>query len=162
MIRITLLPYLVSLLSLGTVAAARSGEEGPLSTSLDLPATAAFSKDPNRFVGDVLEITRGRGATIGWYVRATTEEEVRVSVEYTCEKPLNQAYQLSFDGQDRFWEVAPTGTGGAAWEMAELGTFRLRAGLPVLILLVPPSGTTYGHPVRFRRLVLEGATPGNL
>jgi cytochrome c len=162
MIRITLLPYLVSLLSLGTVAAARSAEEAPPSTSLDLPATAVFSKGPNRFVGDVLEITRGRGATIGWYVRATTEEEVRVSVEYTCEKPLNQAYQLSFDGQDRFWEVAPTGTGGAAWEMAELGTFRLRAGLPVLILLVPPSGTTYGHPVRFRRLVLEGAPPGNL
>jgi len=162
MSRPPLFPYLLSLLSFLACPAVIAAEKSTPSASLDLPATAVFSKGPNRFVGDVLEITKGRGATLGWYVRADKEEEVRVSIEYTCEKPLNQAYQLSFDGQDRFWDVAPTGEGDAAWERADLGTFRLRAGLPVLVLLVPPSGTTYGHPVRFRRLVLEGATPGNL
>lgn len=141
------------------LAVVPAGQSAP-SASLDLPASIVFSKGPNRFVGDVLEITKGRGATLGWYVRAEREEEVRVSVEYTCGGPLNQAYQLSFDGHDRFWEVAPTE--GEDWALAELGTFRMRAGLPVLVLLVPPSGTTYGHPVRFRRLVIEGASPGNL
>lgn len=127
---------------------------------LDLPATQIFSKGPNAYAGEVLEITKGRGAIIGWYVQAKQSEEVRVSIEYTCAAPLNQAYQLSFDGQDRFWEVPPTPDGG--WSRAELGTFPMRAGLPLLVLLVPPSGTKYDHPVRFRKLVLEGATPGNL
>lgn len=128
--------------------------------SLDLPAAAVFEKGQNRFVGEVLELTRGRGATLGWYLLAAQEEEVRVSIEYTCEAPLNQAYQLSFDGEDRFWDVVPTQ--GEGWTLAELGVFRVRAGLPVLVLLVPPSGTKYPHPVRFRRLVVEGETPGNL
>jgi mono/diheme cytochrome c family protein len=130
------------------------------SRTLDLPATMIFAKGPNEYAGDVLEITRGRGATIGWYVRAERGEEVRVGIEYACEKPLNQAYQLSFDGIDRFWEVVPTAKG--EWRRADLGTFKIREGLPVLIFLVPPSGTKYPHPVRFRKLVLEGATAGNL
>jgi len=130
------------------------------SRTLDLPATMIFSKGPNEYDGDVLEITRGRGAILGWYVRASKEEEVRVSIDYACEKPLNQAYQLSFDGMDRFWDVVPTAKGERG--RADLGTFRIRAGLPVLVFLVPPSGTKYPHPLRFRKLVLEGATVGNL
>ncbi len=159
MSRLPVSPFFLALLFPGAVLAA---ETATPPTSLDLPATVIFSEGPNRFVDDVLEITKGRGATIGWYVRAEKEEEVRVSVEYTCAKPLNQAYQLSFDGHDRFWNVAPTGADDTAWTQADLGTFRLRAGLPVLILLVPPTGTSYPHPVRFRRLVIEGTTPGNL
>lgn len=136
------------------------GEDPVTGHALELPATMIFDKGPNRYDGDVLEITKGRGATIGWYVEAQHEEEVRVLAEYTCEAPLNQAYQLSFDGEDRFWDVEPTS--GDGWKRAELGTFRMRAGLPLLVLLVPPSGTKYPHPVRFRRLVLKGASPENL
>lgn len=130
------------------------------SPSLDLPATQIFSRGPNEYAGDVLEITRGRGAIIGWYVQAKQSEEVRVSIEYACAKPLNQAYQLSFDGHDRFWDVSPTSEG--AWSEAELGTFQMRAGMPLLVLLVPPSSAKYKHPLRFRKLVLKGTTPGNL
>lgn len=124
--------------------------------ALDLPATLIFDKGPNRYAGEVLEITRGRGATIGWYVQAQQAGEVRVLAEYTCERPLNQAYQLSFDGQDVFWDVEPTGK-KKEWRRAELGRFPIRAGLPVLVLLVPPSGTKYEHPVRFQKLIIEGA-----
>jgi len=136
------------------------GQAAEPNRSLDLPAQAIFSKGPNQWNDDVLEITRGRGAIIGWYLRAEQEEEVTVVVEYASTQPLNQAYQLSFDGQDRFWDVEPTPDGG--WSQAELGTFRVRAGLPILVLLVPPSGTTYPQPVKFRKLIVEGTTPGNL
>lgn len=130
------------------------------SHSLDLPAKAIFSKGPNKWNGDVLEITRGRGAIIGWYLQAEKEEEVTVAIEYAAAQALNQAYQLSFDGEDRFWNVAPTSND--EWAQVELGTFRVRAGLPVLVLLVPPSGTTYPQPVKLRRLIVTGKTPGNL
>ncbi len=146
--------------AIGAALVASSHGSDPSSRGLDLPATAVFEKGPNRFAGEVLEITKGRGATLGWYVLAQREEAVRVSIEYTCEAPLNQAYQLSFDGADRFWDAVPTKDG--EWTRAELGVFRMRAGLPVLVLLVPPSGTAYPHPLRFRRLVLEGESPGNL
>ena len=78
------------------------------SHSLDLPSTQIFSKGPNEYKDEVLEITRGRGALIGWYIRAKKEEGVRVTIEYSCAAKLNQAYQLSFDGQDKFWNVTPT------------------------------------------------------
>jgi mono/diheme cytochrome c family protein len=130
------------------------------SRALELPSTAIFSKGPNQQNGEVLEITRGRGATIGWYVMAQREEQVTVSIEYACARPLDQEYQLSFDGHDRFWEVPPTENG--EWARAELGRFPVRAGLPVLVLLVPPSGRKYEHPFRFRKLIVEGVTPGNL
>ncbi|MDP1587768.1 MAG: hypothetical protein Q8M07_08510, partial [Prosthecobacter sp.] len=102
-----------------------------LSPSLDLPATMIFSKGPNEYAGDALEITKGRGANIGWYVQAGKPEEVEVFIEYACEKPLDQAYQLSFDGKDSFWEVPVTQKG--EWARAKLGTFQMRAGLPVLV-----------------------------
>ncbi len=127
---------------------------------LDLNAKTIFSKGPNEWNGDVLEITRGRGAIIGWYVRARQAEEVTVFVEYSCAQPLNQAYQLSFDGEDRFWEVPTTPEG--VFERVKLDSFRMRAGLPVLVMLVPPSGTKYSHPFRFRKLILESETPDNL
>ncbi|MES2693288.1 MAG: cytochrome c [Verrucomicrobiota bacterium] len=127
---------------------------------LDLPAKAIFSKGPNVWNGEVLEITRGRGAVLAWYITAQAEEEVTVFIEYACAKPLNQDYQLSFDGVDRFWEVKPTGEG--VWGREAIGTFRLRAGLPVLVQLVPPSGTKYGHAVHFRKLIVAGAKPGNV
>jgi len=127
---------------------------------LDLPAKAIFSKGPNKWDGDVLEITIGRGANIGWYIAAQREEEVTVSIEYSCAKPLNQEFQISFDGQDRFWEVPVTKEG--EWSRAKLGVFRVRAGLPVLVLLMPPSGRKYEHPFRFRRLTVESRSPGNL
>lgn len=130
------------------------------SRSLDLPAKAIFSQGPNEWNGEVLEITRGRGAIIGWYVSALQEEEVTVSIEYECAKPLTQEYQLSFDGVDRFWEVPVTAEG--EWSRVELGTYRMRAGLPILVQLVPPSGPKYEHPLRFRKLILEGKTAGNL
>lgn len=128
--------------------------------SLELPATMIFEPGPNRYDGEVLEIEKGRGASIGWYIEAKRGEEVRVSVEYTCEAPLNQAYQLSFDGKNHFWEVEPTPNGN--WKRADLGVFRMRPGLPVLVHLVPPSGTKYPHPLRFRSLIIEGKTEGNL
>lgn len=128
--------------------------------TLDLPAKAIFSKGPNQWNGDVLEITKGRGAIIGWYIQAEQEEEVTVSIEYASTQPLNQAYQLSFDGIDQFWEVEPTP--GGQWSEAKLGTFRARAGLSILVQLVPPSGTAYPEPVKFRKLMVTGKTPGNL
>lgn len=131
-----------------------------LAEEIDLPATDIFSKGPNVYKDDVLEITKGRGATIGWYLQAKQEEEVRVWIEYSCSAPLNQDYQLSFDGQDRFWKVAPTE--GKEFLRAELGQFRIRKGLPVLVLLVPPSGTKYEQPVRFRKLIIESTIPGNI
>lgn len=133
---------------------------GAISAELELPATDIFSKGPNQYQDEVLEITKGRGATIGWYIRAEKEEEVRVSIEYSCAEALNQDYQLSFDGTDTFWKVEPTSE--TEFARAELGVFRVRAGLPVFVLLVPPSGTKYKHPVRFRKLILESATSGNL
>ena len=51
------------------------------SRSLDLPATAIFSRGPNQWDHDVLEITKGRGANLGWYVRANREEDVTVWIE---------------------------------------------------------------------------------
>ena len=131
-----------------------------ISAELDLPSTAIFSRGPNEFAGDVLEITKGRGATIAWYIQATKAEEVRVSIEYSCAAPLNQAYQLSFDGIDKFWNVIPTE--GKGFSRTELGVFRVREGLPILVMLIPPSGTKYQHPLRFRKLIVESATPGNL
>jgi cytochrome c len=128
--------------------------------TLDLPAKAIFSKGPNQWNGDELDITVGRGANIGWSIAAQREEDVTVSIEYSCAQPLNQEFQLSFDGQDRFWEVPVTAEG--AWSRVELGAFRVRAGLPVLVLLVPPSGRKYEHPFRFRKLIVESRTPGNL
>jgi cytochrome c len=130
------------------------------SRTLDLPAKAILSKGPNEWKGDVLQITRGRGAMIAWYVQAQREEMVTVSIEYSCAKPLNQDYQLSFDGQDRFWTVPVTAKEG--WSRVELGAFRLRAGLPLFVQLLPPTGTKYDHPMRFRKLLLESETPGNL
>ncbi|MDF1754216.1 MAG: cytochrome c [Verrucomicrobiales bacterium] len=127
---------------------------------LALPATGIFSKGPNQYKDEVLEITKGRGATIGWYIKAKKEEEVRVSIEYSCAAPLNQDYQLSFDGNDKFWKVIPTKDN--AFSRVELGVFRIRPGLPVLVLLVPPSGTKYPHPLRFRKLIVEGSKPDNL
>ncbi len=136
------------------------GQAADPSRLLDLPAKAIFSKGPNQWNDDVLEITRGRGAIIGWYLQAEQADQVTVAVEYASTQPLNQKYQLSFDAMDRFWDVEPT-TGGE-WSRAELGTFRVRAGLPILVLLVPPSGTTYPQPVKFRKLIVEGTKPGNL
>lgn len=130
------------------------------SRSLDLPAKAIFSKGTNQWNKDVLEITHGRGAIIGWYLRAEQAEEVTVAVEYASTEPLNQAYQLSFDADDRFWDVQPTPAG--QWHQAELGTFRVRPGLPILVLLVPPSGTKFPQPVMFRKLIVQGTTAGNL
>lgn len=153
-------PSLTCALALLLCLSAYSQLAAEPSSTLDLPATQIFSKGPNVYAGDVLEITRGRGSIIGWYVQAQQSEEVHVSMEYTCAKPLNQDYQLSFDGHDRFWEVAPTT--GSEWAQVDLGTFHIRAGLPLLVLLVPPSGAKYDHPFRFRKLVLQGATPGNL
>jgi hypothetical protein len=131
-----------------------------LAGELELPATAIFSKGPNDYRDEVLEITRGRGAIIAWYVMAEREETVTVSIEYQCEQPLNQEYQLSFDGMDSFWEVPTTPKG--EWQRAKLGAYTMRAGLPILVQLVPPSGVKYKHPLRFRRLILEGERTGNL
>jgi len=132
----------------------------PKPSTLALTATTIFSKGPNEFKGDVLEITRGRGASIGWYIQAQRQETVTVSIDYSCEKSLNQAYQLSFDGEDRFWEVPPTPN--AAFQCQEMGKFVVRPGVPILVMLVPPSGTKYDHPFRLRKLILESETPGNL
>lgn len=128
--------------------------------TLELTAKTIFAKGPNKWNGDDLEITRGRGANIGWYVYAERPETVSVWVEYACEKPLNQAYQLSLDGQDLFWDVPVTAPG--EFTKVCVGSLSIRAGLPVLLLLVPPSGTTYAHPFQFRKLILEGQTTGNL
>lgn len=129
-------------------------------TVLELPAKAIFAKGPNTWNGDVLEITRGRGATIGWYVQAGQAEDLDVFIEYSCEKELNQAYQLSFDDRDQFWHVPPTDKD--KWRTVKLGTFSLRSELPVLIMLVPPSGTKYPHPFRLRKLILKGAIANNV
>ena len=118
---------LLLLFGTGHPASLADDPSGPL----DLPARAIFSKGPNEWNGEVLEITRGRGAIVGWDVSALREEEVTVSIEYECAKPLNQDYQLSFDGVDRFWKVPVTPEG--EWSRVELGTYRLRAGLPVLV-----------------------------
>lgn len=144
----------VGLMAMLPVDAAESGRE------LELPATAIFSKGPNEYRDEVLEITRGRGAIIAWYVTAQREEEVSVFIEYQCAELLNQEYQLSFDGVDHFWEVPTTPKG--EWSRANLGRYPMRAGLPVLVQLVPPSGVKYNHPLRFRRLILESETAGNL
>lgn len=132
----------------------------PPTTTLQLPAKAIFAKGPNTWNGDVLEITRGRGATIAWYVQAERAEDVDLSIEYSCEKELNQAYQLSFDGHDQFWQVPPTEKD--KWQTVKLGTYSLRPDVPVLIMLVPPSGTKYAHPFRLRKLVLKGTLADNL
>jgi cytochrome c len=131
---------------------------------LELPARRIFSPGPNAYDGDVLNITKGRGSIIGWYVGAEREETVTVAIEYTCEKPLDQAYQLSFGGENSFWEVPVTkpAAGAGEWARAPLGTFRLRPGLPTLVLLVPPSNRKYDHPFRFRRLILTSESAGNL
>jgi hypothetical protein len=127
---------------------------------LELPARGIFSRGINQWKGEVLEITKGRGATIGWYVSAQRAEDVKVTIEFTCLHPPDQEYQVSFDGQDRFWTVPKTT--GAEWSRAELGVFRARPGLPLLVLLVPPSNRKYDQPLRFRRLIVESQTVGNL
>ncbi len=128
--------------------------------SLDLPVGAIVSPGPNTYKGDVLEIVKGRGATIAWYIEAKVEDRVRVVAEYSCEAPLNQDYQLSFDGENQFWKVVPTALESSS--RIELGTFDMRKGLPILVQLVPPAGTKYPHPVKLKRLILEGSVAGNL
>ncbi|MBA4015743.1 MAG: hypothetical protein C0483_01000 [Pirellula sp.] len=150
------LTFILSLLCLvGTILQAAEP-----SRTLDLPATKIFSKGPNVYAGDVLEIKKGRGSIIGWYVQASREEQVTVSIDYSCSAPLDQSYQLSFDGKDVFWEVPVTKPD--EWARVELGKFRVRPGLPVLVLLVPPSNRKYDHPLRFRKLELTSETAGNL
>jgi len=127
---------------------------------LELPARGIFSRGVNEWDGEVLNITKGRGATIGWYISASKAEEVTVSIEYACARPLDQEYQISFEGQDRVWEVSVTE--GNDWSRAQLGVFRTRPGLPMLVLLVPPSNRKYDHALRFRRLIIERPTAGNL
>ncbi len=129
------------------------GRAAESSRALEFPANAIFSKDPNQSSGDVLDITRGRGAASAWNAQAAREEEVRVLIEYACAKALNQDYLLSLDGVDRFWTVPPTGEG--EWRRVEIGRFRLRAGLPVFVQRVPPTGTKYVHRLRSRRLTSE-------
>ena len=130
------------------------------SRTLELPARGIISRGVNEWDGEVLNITKGRGATLGWFVAAKRAEEITVSIEYTCPKPLNQEYHVSFDGQIRFWTVPVTK--GTNWSRAKLGEFRVRPGLPLLVLLVPPSNRKYDHALRFHRLILESRTPGNL
>lgn len=129
-------------------------------TVLDLPARDIESAGPNRWKGEVLEIFKGRGAILGWYLQAKQAEEVRVILEYSCEKPVDQEYQLSFDGQDRFWSVVVTPPG--TWAEVELGRFQVRPGVPLLVLLVPPSNRKYAHPLSFRKLRVEGTLEDNL
>lgn len=131
-----------------------------LAEELELPARAIISPGENEWDGETLQIKRGRGSMIGWYISAREAGEVTVSIEYTLEEPLNQEYQISFDGQDRFWEVPVTE--GDDWSRVELGAFRARPGLPILVLLVPPSNRKYDHALRFRRLILTSKTAGNL
>ena len=145
----TLLPFLVALLV--------SAEE---SLALELPAREIISPGANQWDGEVLEITKGRGATIGWYIEAREATEVTVSIEYTCTELVDQEYHVSFDSHIRFWEVPVTE--GGSWSRAELGKFQARPGLPLLVLLAPPSNKKYNHALRFRRLILESKTPGNL
>lgn len=133
---------------------------GQAARTLDLPATTIFSRGPNKADGEVLNITKGRGSNIGWYVLAKEPDKVTVTIQFSNAEPLNQAYQISFDGQDRFWEVPVTGEG--KWAEATIGTFDLRGGVPVMVLLVPPSNKQYKHPVRFEKLTLRGAKPGNV
>ena len=130
------------------------------SRTLELPAREILSPGANKWDGEVLEITKGRGATIGWYVEAREAAEVTASIEYTCAKPVDQEYHVSFDGQIQFWEVPVTE--GDKWSRVELGKFHARPALPILVLLVPPSNKKYDHSLRFRRLILECKTPGNL
>ena len=147
---------LVLLLVLIVATSGRAAE----SRSLDLPAREIFSRGINNWDGEVLEIVKGRGATLGWYIAAQRAEDVTVSIEFTCPKPPDQEYQISFDGRDGFWTVPVTE--GTNWQRAKLGEFRTRPGLPLLVLLVPPSNRKYEHPLRFRRLILESQTAGNL
>ena len=130
-------PALTLVLLLLMVIAGASLSAVEPTRALDLHARQVFSTGPNVFAGDVLEITKGRGAIIGWYVQAKQEEEITVSIDYACEKPLDQDYQLSFGGQDTFWQVPVTKND--EWGLAKIGSFRVRAGQPVLVLLVPPS-----------------------
>ena len=107
----TLLPFLVALLV--------SAEE---SLALELPAREIISPGANQWDGEVLEITKGRGATIGWYIEAREATEVTVSIEYTCTELVDQEYHVSFDSHIRFWEVPVTE--GGSWSRAELGKFK--------------------------------------
>ncbi|MGB0581306.1 MAG: c-type cytochrome, partial [Limisphaerales bacterium] len=145
-----------ALLSLLVIASAGAA----VSPTLELPARGIISRGVNEWDGEVLKITKGRGATLGWFIAAKQAEEVTVSIEYTCPKPLNQEYHVSFDGQIRFWTVPVTE--GTNWSRAKLGEFTVRPGLPLLVLLVPPSNRKYDHALRFHRLILESRTPGNL
>jgi len=134
-----------------------SGEGGE---GLVLPAKGIFSAGPNQWDGEVLEIVKGRGANLGWYLQAQEDDEVTVSIVFSNAEPLDQEYQLSFDGQDHFWEVPVTGEG--EWAEAPIATVQARAGVPLLLLLVPPSNRQYRHPVRFQGLVLRSRKAGNL
>ena len=87
---------LLSVALLGIAGSPGRGAEA--SRFLDLPASAIFARGPNQWDHDVLEITKGRGANLGWYVKAYREEDVTVWIEYSCAHPLNQEYLLSFDG----------------------------------------------------------------
>ena len=64
------------------------------SPALDLPATRIFSKGPNVYAGEVLEITKGRGAIIGWYVQAKQSEEVRVSIEKVSRSTISYRHVI--------------------------------------------------------------------
>ena len=147
---------LSALLLLIVIATAEAAD----SRTLELPARGIISRGINQWDGEVLNITKGRGATLGWFISAKRAEGVTVSIEYTCPKPLDQEYHVSFDGQIRFWTVPVTK--GTNWSRAKLGEFQVRPGLPLLVLLVPPSNKKYAHALRFHRLIVESRTPGNL
>ncbi|MEX2579552.1 MAG: cytochrome c [Verrucomicrobiales bacterium] len=153
-------PWLISWLILLAGVAPSTTKAAEPSSDLELAARDIFSSGPNEWDGEVLEITKGRGSNIGWYASAREAGEVEVVAEFSNEAPLNQSYQLSFDGADTFWDVPVTGA--KKWDEAVLGTFSVRADVPMLVVLVPPSNRKYDHPVRFRKLTLRGEKPGNL
>lgn len=150
---------IICLLFVGLVSTGLSADKSP-SNSFDLKPKTIFSKGANKWEGNILAITKGRGSRIGWYVTAKKDETISVSIEFSNAQTLDQSYQLSFDGKDTFWSMPVTGE--KKYSIKKIGDFTVRKDSPMLIMLVPPSNRAYKHPVRFKRLILQGKTAGNL
>ena len=127
---------------------------------LVLSTKTVISKGVNKFNKDHLEVVKGRGSNISWYIQAREMDSLEVYIEYSNSHPLNQRYQFSFDQHDFFWDVPVTE--GSKWHKVSVGSFKVKANYPTLLCIAPPSNKQYKHPVRIKSLILKGSKKNNL
>ncbi len=129
------------------------------SHTLDLPATRIMSKGPTCLPVKYLRSLGGEGRSSAGMCRRSNPKRSRSRSSMRANsrsiRRINSpATALIVFGRYRLRSREPGSSDNRYISHS--------ANLPVLVMLVPPSNRKYDHPLRFRKLVLEGTTPGNL